>query len=123
MAGPPRPDPRPCSVPSREDLLASLRTRREALARIVAGDPLRIGPACRRRLAERQPGLDPGRVLARALARAAHGAPGFRRGQALAAWIGERVDEAIDDLLEERAAGAAAEQGRGGLISSEEERP
>lgn len=71
----------------------------EVLARIVEGDPLRVGERVAERLAERALLLDAERVALGTLARVARLAPHYRGRPEFSAWLGERTDEAIDDLL------------------------
>ncbi|MAF67248.1 MAG: hypothetical protein CMJ84_16520 [Planctomycetes bacterium] len=85
---------------------------RSLLGRLWEGDPLQIARRCARRISERALLLEPAQVERRARARIAltaslTAARGARGDLAGADWIAEGVDQAIDDLLDADARGAA----------------
>lgn len=86
---------------------------REVLARLVNGDPLEVRALVARRLREQAYLMDGDRVFLRAIARCARFSGRYRGRPALPAWLAERVDEAIGDLLQEDLA-AAQRSGREG---------
>ncbi|HVS11670.1 MAG TPA: hypothetical protein VMS76_17515 [Planctomycetota bacterium] len=81
--------------------LLSGSSPREVLARILPGDPLELRRLAGERLRERAWLCDADRVFLRAVARCARFAVRYRGQPELKAWLGERVDEALADLLRE----------------------
>ena len=77
---------------------------REALARLVAGDPLELRRVVAERLAARAYLFEADRVHVRALAHCARAAQRYRGQPPLAQWLADRVDQALADLLREDAA-------------------
>lgn len=74
---------------------------REVLARLMNGDPLALASVVEERLRVRAYLLDADRVFLRAAARCARMAGRYRGDPPLAAWLAERVDEALLELVEE----------------------
>ncbi|MBI5433292.1 MAG: hypothetical protein HZA52_10725 [Planctomycetes bacterium] len=74
---------------------------REVLARLMHDDPLGLRARVAARLAERAYLLDVDRALLRSFARTARAALGYRGDPELDAWLDERIDEAVADLLSE----------------------
>ena len=74
---------------------------REVLARLMEGDPLDVRRRVDEGLRRRAYLFDADRVFLRALARIARLACRYRGRPALAAWVAERVDESLLDLLRE----------------------
>lgn len=96
------------SRPADRRALLFAGTPREVLARIVDGDPLGLRPLVVAALRRGAWMMDADRVHLRALALCARHGATYRGRPALDDWLAARVDEAIDDLLdEERAAGAS----------------
>jgi DNA-directed RNA polymerase specialized sigma24 family protein len=108
------PEPVAAGAPDRPDASAAPRRRatswrallcggspREVLARILPGDPLGLRAHVAERLRERAYLLDADRVLLRAMARCARFAVRYRGRPELGAWLAERVDEALLDLVRE----------------------
>jgi DNA-directed RNA polymerase specialized sigma24 family protein len=81
--------------------LLSGSSSREVLARIHPGDPLELRRLAGERLRERAWLCDADRVFVRAVARCARFAVRYRGQPELKTWLGERVDEALADLLRE----------------------
>ena len=86
--------------PSGPELLRD-GTTREVLRRIWEGDPLKLGDLCEERLDERALLIDVTRAQSRAMALVAHAASRFDGQKPFAPWLRERVDAALDDLLDE----------------------
>jgi len=89
--------------PAREHwraLLAGMSPR-EALARLLQGDPLELRQRVARRLAERAYLFDANRVHLRALAHCARYAMRYRGSPPLDVWLSQIVDQATLDLLRE----------------------
>lgn len=82
-------------------LLLLTGTPREILARIVPGDPLGLRDRTAQRVRERSVLLDVDRAVLRAFALCASAAVAWRGRPALEHWLAERVDQAIDQVLEE----------------------
>jgi DNA-directed RNA polymerase specialized sigma24 family protein len=85
---------------------------REVLARLMAGDPLRIRGLVARKLSERAYLCDADRVFMRSIARVSRFAVRYRGQPEIDEWLSGAVDEALldllrDDLEAERAGGAA----------------
>lgn len=80
---------------------------REVLARIARADSLGLRARIARRMRERVLLLDAERVHLRALAVTANAAPGRRWEGRIGPWLDERVDEALDALLNEGPGGRA----------------
>ncbi len=96
------------SRPADRRALLFAGTPREVLARIVDGDPLGLRPLVVAALRRGAWMMDADRVHLRALALCARQGATYRGRPALDDWLAARVDEAVDDLLdEERAAGAS----------------
>ena len=74
---------------------------KEVLARLVQGDPLELRAVVAERLRARAYLLPGDRVHLRSLARCARHALGYRGRPPLDAWLRDRVDEAVVDLLRE----------------------
>jgi len=74
---------------------------REILSRIVPGDPLQVRPRAARRIRARALLLDAERATLRALALIAARAARWRGRPRLDLWLEARVDEALDELLDE----------------------
>ncbi|MCC6406329.1 MAG: hypothetical protein IT453_04115 [Planctomycetes bacterium] len=87
---------------------------REVLARLMHDDPLALRARVAARLAQRAYLLDVDRALLRSFARTARAALGYRGEPQLEAWLDERIDEALADLLSEdheaERAGAALDE-------------
>jgi len=98
----------PSGSPALQDLLL-LGTEREILARIVPEDPLGILGLSGRRLRERNLILDVDRVVLRAFALTASQAAAWRGRPGLEPWLQARVDQAIDQVLEEARARSVAD--------------
>lgn len=75
------------------------KSSRDVLQRLWDGDPLDVWPRCLRRLAKRAVLMDGARLFTTATVRAAHEGIRAQRIADLDAWIDERVDRAIDELL------------------------
>lgn len=82
-------------------LLLLTGTPREILARIVPGDPLGLRDRTAERVRERSLLIDVDRAVLRAFALCASAAVAWRGRPPLERWLEERVDEAIDEVLEE----------------------
>ncbi|MCA8978542.1 MAG: hypothetical protein H6831_09840 [Planctomycetes bacterium] len=82
-------------------------TPREVLARIVDGDPLGLRPRIAAALRRGAWLMDADRVLLRALALCARRGASYRGRPAIDEWLEARVQEAIEDLLEEEHAARA----------------
>jgi len=76
-------------------------TPREVLARLMNGDPLGLARVVEARLRARAYLLDADRVFLRAAARCARLATRYRGDPPLAAWLAERVDESLLELVDE----------------------
>jgi hypothetical protein len=74
---------------------------KEILARLLAGDPLEIRARCREQLHVRALLLSLDRLQLRTLARIAHAAPRWRGEPPLQAWVEERIDHSMRELMEE----------------------
>ncbi len=74
---------------------------REVLARIMNGDPLELRPRVVARIRDRAWLIDVDRVLLRSFARTARFAVRYRGDPPLELWLGERIDEALADILRE----------------------
>ena len=74
---------------------------RDVLARLVSGDPLDLRALCDRRQNERAVLIDPRRFQLRTAARIAHAAARYDVTIAPAVWIERRLEEALQDLVEE----------------------
>jgi hypothetical protein len=77
------------------------------LARLHPNDPLELWPRCAERISEQAVLLQPDRLYMRVVARLAYSGPAYRGEPPLDAWIGERMDVSLrellsDDLEEER---------------------
>lgn len=81
------------------------------LARLCAGDPLRIGMRCQERISERAVLVDPTRLVHRAVARIAYRAMGYRGHPPLAVFLRTVIDASLDELLRED-----AEREHGGVV-------
>ena len=82
---------------------------RSVLERIARGDPLRMAERCRERLRQRALLISLRRLVARSLARTAAAARRKPAAVPIDAWLAERIDEAVEDLLrEDRDRSAAA---------------
>jgi len=90
--------------------LLSGSSSREVLGRIHPGDPLELRRLAGERLRERAWLCDADRVFVRAVARCARFAVRYRGQPELKAWLGERVDEALADLLREDLEAERADQ-------------
>ena len=99
--------------PSGPELLRD-GTTREVLRRIWEGDPLKIGDLCEERLDERALLIDVTRAQSRAMALVAHASARFDGQKPFALWLRERVDAALDDLMDED-----GEEERAGVPASE----
>jgi len=97
---------------SRRHLLAG--SSREVLARIVDGDPLGLRERVGSGLLARHLLLDPDEVHLRAIAAVAAEAGGLRVAAELGAWLQARVDEAIDESVEELCAARSPHELRRG---------
>jgi len=97
----PVPDPGTPETPGK--LWESFRGRRsrEILERLLDGDPLELEARCRAKLQESALLLDLSRLHLRALARVAHRAPHYRGEPPLGEWLTDRIEDSIQDLLEE----------------------
>lgn len=73
----------------------------QVLDRIVDDDPLEIYLVCEERLRVRAILLDEHRLTMRAMARTAYLAPRYRGEPPLPEWLAARVDEAIQQLVDE----------------------
>ena len=76
-------------------------TPREVLARIATDDPLRLRPAVVERLRREHQLLDAGRVHLRCLALCAREACRYLGTPPLKEWLSARVDEAVQQVLDE----------------------
>ncbi len=76
---------------------------KEILARLLDGDPLEIRARCREQLHVRALLLSLDRLQLRTLARIAHSAPRWRGEPPLGAWVEERIDHSMRELMEEDA--------------------
>lgn len=74
---------------------------REVLARITTNDPLRLRPAVVERLRQRYQLLDAGRVHLRCLALCAREACRYQGEPPLDEWLSARVDDAVEQILNE----------------------
>jgi DNA-directed RNA polymerase specialized sigma24 family protein len=83
--------------------LLSGMSPREALARLLQGDPLELRRVVARRLAERAYLFDADRVHLRALAYCARYAVRYRGNPPLEEWLSQTVDQATLDLLRDDA--------------------
>jgi hypothetical protein len=72
---------------------------REVLTRLMRDDPLGLRGRVAARLLQRAYLLDVDRALLRSFARTARAAHGYRGDPPLGAWLDERIDEALADLL------------------------
>jgi hypothetical protein len=87
--------------PSWKDLFLG-DSAREILWRLCEGDALELGALCGDRLSEAAFLLHPDRLLARVIARVAHGAAlGYDGRPPLLEWLLDWVDMSIDELLDE----------------------
>jgi len=77
------------------------RSPKEILSRIVAGDPLRLRARAGQRLEAQALLLDADRVFLRSLALCSRAAVRWRGQPGIEEWLGERIDEALQQLLEE----------------------
>lgn len=94
------PGPSPAHLPAH--LPGLLRgTPRQVLARLVPGDPLDLRALAAAGLRRRALLLDTDALLARLQARVARAARQWEGRPGLSAWLLERVDESLDDLLDE----------------------
>jgi hypothetical protein len=84
---------------------------REILARIVPGDPLGLRARVARRARERALLVDVERAALRAIALVAARGPRYRGRPRLDLWLEARIDDALDDLLEEDRTPGAARHG------------
>lgn len=74
---------------------------RVVLASISEGDPLGIYPRCLERMRSRAQLVSLDRLYRRCLARTAHAAPRYEGSPPLDAWLADRVEEAMADLVQE----------------------
>lgn len=88
------------------------------LRRIAEHDPLELQPRCAERLRERALLIWLPRLHMRALARTAYAARTYHGQPELTAWLAERIEVSLTDLLDEDVECAR----RGGLSAEEEER-
>jgi len=87
--------------PSWRDLFLG-DSAREILRRICRGDALQLGALCLDRLSEVAFLIHPDRLHARVVARVAYGAAyGYDGTPPLLHWLLDRVDQAIEDLMDE----------------------
>ena len=74
----------------------------EILSRLCEGDPLSLGTMSTKRLRERALLIHPERLYVRALARTAYAAAwGYEGDPPLDQWLGERIDQTIESLIED----------------------
>ncbi len=83
--------------------LLGRRNAREVISRLTDGDPLEIRARCIARIEHHARFIDVRRLQLRAVARIAHAAPRYSGEPALDPWLEERIDAAIEDLLNEDA--------------------
>ena len=87
--------------PPWRELFAGNSTR-QILERLYARDALQLAEYCEHRLIETALLIHPDRLLARAAARVAYGAAfGYYGDPPLAAWLCDRIDDSIEELLAE----------------------
>jgi hypothetical protein len=114
MASPPAcPElPRTEVAPGWRSLLQG-RSPKEILSRIVPGDPLRLRARTGRRLEAQALFLDADRVFLRVLALVSRAAVRYRGTPEPGEWLDARIDEAVEELLEEGEEAAPATRGAG----------
>jgi hypothetical protein len=95
-----QPDPAPDAAGVWKRVLGA-GTPREVLARLVDGDPLRIGPRCQERLASQRLLMDLRRLHLRAVAHVARNARSYRGAPVLDVWLAEQVRRSVKELLDE----------------------
>jgi hypothetical protein len=74
---------------------------KEILARLLAGDPLELRARCKDRLHTKALLLSLDRLQLRSVARIAHGASRWQGEPPLQAWVEERIDHSMKELMEE----------------------
>jgi hypothetical protein len=99
-SAPARAAPRPARAADWRAILAGASPR-EVLARLMNGDPLALAGVVEERLRARAYLLDADRVFLRAAARCARLSGRYRGDPPLAAWLAERVDESMLELVDE----------------------
>jgi hypothetical protein len=78
------------------------KSPREILSKLCNGDPLALGMRSMKRLKDRALLIHPERVYVRALARTAYAAAwGYEGDPPLDQWLGERIDQTIESLIED----------------------
>lgn len=112
MASPPAcPElPRTEVAPGWRSLLSG-RSPKEILARIVPGDPLQLRARAGFRLEAQALFLDADRVFLRVLALVSRAAVRYRGNPEPGEWLDARIDEAVEELLEESETPPASARG------------
>lgn len=108
-----RPAARPARAADWRAILAGASPR-EVLARLMNGDPLSLSTVVEERLRARAWLLDADRVYLRAAARCARLSARYRGDPILSAWLAERVDEAMLELVDEELEALSTEAPAGG---------
>jgi len=99
--------PPACQEPARTELgsgwrsLLQGRSPKEILSRIANGDPLRLRLRTARRLEAQALLFDTDRIFLRVLALTARAAPRYRGQPEIEEWLAARIDEAVQQVLEE----------------------